>query len=98
MSLMGRFRAGYPYLLLSCLLIAEPNLVSAAPKGKVTLDDAVESVRDRTRGRVLSAETEQNNGGRVHHIKVLTRDGRVKRFRIDGASGDELPPSKRPGR
>ena len=98
MSLMGRFRAGYPYFLLSCLLIAGPTPVTAAPKGKVTLDDAVESVRDRTRGRVLSAETEQHNGDRVHHIKVLTKDGRVKRFRIDGFSGDELQPSKRPKR
>ena len=51
-----------------------------------SLDQAVERVRRETGGRILSAETVRNNGERIHRIKVLTRDRRVKIIRIPASS------------
>ena len=49
-----------------------------------TLSEAVESVRRSTDGRIVSAETKTKNGQDVHHIKVLTKDGKVKTHKISG--------------
>jgi hypothetical protein len=55
--------------------------LSITQRGCMSLSQAVDSVR---RGgnveRVISAETR----GKVHHIKVLTKDGKVKTHRIPG--------------
>jgi len=49
----------------------------------VSLDRAAAQVRRNTRGRVLSADTEKHNGDRVHRIKVLTPEGRVRVINVD---------------
>lgn len=51
-----------------------------------SLDQAVEQVRQETGGRVLSARTVRNNGDRIHRIKILTRDRKVKIIRIPASS------------
>lgn len=51
-----------------------------------SLDSAVSRIRGRTGGRVLSAETRNENGRPVHHIRILTGNGKVKRIRVDGQS------------
>ncbi|HEY0720241.1 MAG TPA: PepSY domain-containing protein [Gammaproteobacteria bacterium] len=43
----------------------------------ISLDQAAERVRQQTGGRILSAETVDKNGERVHRIKVLTPDHKV---------------------
>ena len=43
-----------------------------------SLDAAVAAVRRETGGRILSAQTVTRDGRRVHRIKVLTRDRRVR--------------------
>jgi len=55
--------------------------------GDISLDEAVAQARRQHKGKVLSAETIRVDGRKVHHIKILTRDGRVKRTRIDAGSG-----------
>ncbi len=50
----------------------------------MSLSDAVEQVRRQTDGRIISAETKTKNGREVHHIKVLTKDGKVKTHKIQG--------------
>ena len=50
--------------------------------GGKSLSEAVEQVRRQTDGRILSAETRIK--GEVHHIKVLTKDGRVKTHKVQG--------------
>jgi len=50
----------------------------------MSLAEAIESVRRRTGGRILSAETRLQGGREVHHIKVLTEDGKVKTHRVPG--------------
>ena len=80
-------------MLLSFVLAAMP--VSAqeiepdpdfriVQNGCMSLSEAVESVRRSTDGRIVSAETKTKNGSDVHHIKVLTKDGKVKTHKISG--------------
>jgi uncharacterized membrane protein YkoI len=58
-------------------------IVVAQNNGK-TLSEAVEQVRRQTGGRILSAETKVSGGREVHHIKVLTKDGKVKTHKVPG--------------
>ena len=64
--------------------------LSIAQKNGKTLSEAIDQVRSRTKGRIISAETKVKGGREVHHIKVLTKDGKVKRIRIDGDSGRRM--------
>lgn len=52
----------------------------------LSLSQATASVRGRLRpgDRILSAETRIQGGREVHHIKVLTRDGKVRTHRVNG--------------
>jgi len=61
----------------------EPQLQVAQSDG-MSLSEAIESVRSRTGGRVVSAETKVSNGREVHYIKVLTQDGKVKTHKVNG--------------
>ena len=57
----------------------------ATQGGGMSLDQAIESVRRKTDGRIVSATTKVNKNGReVHHIKVLTKDGKVKTHKVQG--------------
>lgn len=47
------------------------------------LDRAIRIVGQRTAGQVLRAETRIEDGERIHHIRVLTNDGRVQNWRVD---------------
>lgn len=60
---------------------AGPIILARAP-GK-SLDQATAQVRRETGGRILSAETVQIRGRKVHRIKVLTRDHKVRIVHID---------------
>ena len=56
-----------------------------AQGGCKSLSEAVEQVRRRTNGRIVNAETRtKKNGREVHHIKVLTKDGKVKTHKVQG--------------
>ena len=50
----------------------------------MSLSEAIESVRRKTGGRVVSAETKVQGGREVHHIKVLTKDGKVRTHKVNG--------------
>jgi uncharacterized membrane protein YkoI len=50
----------------------------------MSLSQAIESVRSRTGGKVVGAETRVQGGREVHHIKVLTKDGKVKTHKVNG--------------
>lgn len=49
----------------------------------MSLSQAIQSVRNRTGGKVISAETKIQGGREVHHIKVL-KDGKVKTHKVNG--------------
>ncbi len=63
---------------------------AAMARDRVSLDQAVAMVRRQTGGRIIKASTRRSNGRAVHHIRVLTRDGKVFTVRIDAASGRRL--------
>ena len=54
-----------------------------AQQGGMSLAQATESVRRRTGGRVVSAETRVEGGREVHYIRVL-KDGKVKTHKVNG--------------
>ena len=66
-----------------CLGMAMPTQADR----RTSLEDAVSEARGRHPGRVLSAETDRRGGRESHNIRILTRDGRVKRLRMDAESG-----------
>ncbi|NBC22206.1 MAG: hypothetical protein GVY21_01885 [Gammaproteobacteria bacterium] len=55
---------------------------ATAVRDEVSLSEAVAQVKREYGGRILEAETREQNGRRVHVIKVLTREGRVRTVRI----------------
>lgn len=64
-------------------LSIERNPTFAQGRG-MTLSEAVEQVRRRYNGRIISAETKRSGNREVHHIKVLTQDNKVKTVKIPG--------------
>ncbi len=56
-----------------------------AQGGGMSLSDAIDSVRSRGNvERIISAETKVSGGREVHHIKVLTKDGKVQTHKVQG--------------
>jgi len=53
-----------------------------AQAGSQSLDAAVQAIKQKTGGRILSAKTEQQGNQRVYKIKVLLPSGRVQTFTI----------------
>ena len=66
-------------------LVASQGL-SMAQGNVLTLNQAVEQVSRQYKGRIVSAETKRSGNREVHHIKVLTDDGKVKTVRVQGRS------------
>lgn len=74
-------------MLLSALSLGEGVALAQQPGGALTLDQAVQQVRRTTNGRVLSAQTVTRQGRRVHRVKVLTDDGRVRTVEMNAGLG-----------
>ena len=56
-------------------------------KDGMTLDEAIESVRRRGDvDRILSADTRRDGDREMHHIRYLTKDGKVKTAKVRGRS------------
>ncbi len=66
------------------LTVDSPDARVAQKSDGMTLSQAIESVRRQTNGRILSAETRVSGNREVHHIKVLTKDGKVKTVKVPG--------------
>jgi uncharacterized membrane protein YkoI len=83
-------------LLLGLALLCLISQADAARRGQTSLDDAVSEARRQHDGRVISAETRHRGDGRnVHNIRILTPDGRVRRYQIDAESGRRVAPNRR---
>lgn len=53
----------------------------------VSLRQAIALAQQRHQGRVVRAETKQMNGRRVHEIRILGDDGRVRTLHFDADGG-----------
>ena len=66
------------------ILLALACLLSLSAGGaELSLDQAVAQVRQQTGGKVVSARTVQKGDRRMHQIRVLTTNGRVKNINVD---------------
>jgi uncharacterized membrane protein YkoI len=75
-------RLAFTILMTTLLALAVPTLSFA-----ISLDQAARQAARQHNAKVLSAQTVEQKGQRVHVIKVLTKDGVVKTVRIsDGPS------------
>lgn len=63
---------------------------AVAQGGPVSLEQAVERASKRFSGRVAKAETTTRGGRRIHEIRILGQDGRVRIVRIDAQTGQFL--------
>lgn len=64
--------------------IAEADYNTTQKGSGKSLSEAVSDIRRKTKGRILSAETKMKGDREVHHIKVLTKDGKVKTHKVQG--------------
>lgn len=63
--------------MLPALLMTSPLFA----RGDLSLEQAVKKARENTGGRVISAETREQDGRQFHNIRILTNDGKVRRLR-----------------
>ena len=71
-------------------------LIWAVLVSAVTLNEAVAQVRaEHDVRRVLVAETQDVDGRRVHQIRILTNDGRVRNIRVNAGQGPRHPRPRR---
>jgi hypothetical protein len=74
-----------------------PNALAAEPPppaagAPLTLDDAVAQVRrERPEDEIVRAETREQGERRIHEVRALGPDGKLRTFRFDAASGERLP-------
>ena len=71
-----------------CLVLMQTAM--ATPQRRATLDDAISEAREDVPGRVLSAETVRENGQEVHRLRILSEDGRVRRYNMDAETGRRM--------
>jgi len=85
-------------LLWVMVLLASPLAVAGDKHNKrgQELDEAVRSVRNQTRGQILSAKTHQDRQKSYHKIRVLTPDGRVRNVRLPADKASPPRPDHRP--
>lgn len=97
-----RFEWSVPlYGLLALLMAGAPAYADKDYRSRdsmrgLSLDEAVNQLQNSTGGRVISAESKKNNGDVEHRIRILTPDGRVKRFRLEGEPGNRMRGDDRP--
>jgi uncharacterized membrane protein YkoI len=65
----------------------KPRDENAISPGGYSLDDAVELAQSRYRAKAVKAETVEEQGRRVHYIRLLNAEGRVWTVRVDAATG-----------
>jgi len=55
-----------------------------------SLEESINDAKRVTNGKLISAKTVEEQQQNVHHIRILTNNGKVKRFRYDERTGKRL--------
>ncbi|EGV51453.1 PepSY domain-containing protein [Candidatus Endoriftia persephonae] len=79
-------------LLFGGLLLTQ----GVSARGLISLDEAVKQAKRQSGGRVISAETREYDGRPVHNIRILTNEGKLRRYQMDGRSGRFIKRKPRP--
>lgn len=81
-----RSRPWYRIVIAALLLaLALPGASARADDGRLSRNEAVELIRERTDGRVLGVDT--RNGARFI-VRVLVREGEVRVYEVDRRTGE----------
>jgi uncharacterized membrane protein YkoI len=95
----SRFRSLAPAsLAIAVLLAGSPSASVAGEHDRrsdhdqhvehaFSLDEAIALVRNRSGGKVLRAETTHHDNDVLHEIRILTENGRVQTWIVDGNTG-----------
>ncbi|MCU7846745.1 MAG: PepSY domain-containing protein [Candidatus Thiodiazotropha sp. (ex Lucinoma kastoroae)] len=73
--------------ILNMLLLTLLLIPSVYARGDISLDQAVQQAKERVGGRVISAETRERDGRQIHNVRILTKEGKVRRLRINAEGG-----------
>ena len=65
----------------------EPDVSLHATQGGISLSQATRIAQQQYPGRVVRAETVERSGRRIHEVRILGGDGRVRTIRVDASSG-----------
>ena len=57
--------------------------IQLAQNNNQNLDEAVQSIKQKTGGRILSAKTVEKDGQRIYKIKVLLPSGKIQTFKVN---------------
>lgn len=69
---------------IAASLLAALSLSAAPPQPKrLSLDQAVQKVQEKTDGRILSADSVRSGHASKYRIKTLMNDGRVRVIEVD---------------
>ena len=80
-------------LITSTTALAEKKRqINVSTGSVVTLEDAVQSVKDKYPGKVLNAEKIESKGPKVFRVKLLLPKGRIKSVFVDGVNGEVFEP------
>lgn len=74
-----------PVLSADALSASIPMLAQASA---LTLDQAVAKVRRASGGKVIGADTIEQDGSTAYRIKVVFPDGKVRVYFVDPATGE----------
>ena len=72
------------------LAFVAPDTSLHATQGGISLSQATQLALQRNPGRVVRAETVERRGRRIHEVRILGADGRVRTVRVDASSGRVL--------
>ena len=73
----------FPYILYAAPSQPAQAVTNTPPQYPVSLKQAINDIKKKTNGRILSSETIKYKGRIVHRIKALLPSGKVRIFHID---------------
>lgn len=88
-STSSRRLAGACLTLIMVALVRLPGAEAqdALVRQGISQDEAVAIVRAQTKGKVVRVNSKVEGGAVVYKVRVLTPDGRLREYRVDGATG-----------
>lgn len=74
---------------LAAMAVQTPDALAqeALVRNGISQDEAVAMVRKQTGGKVLRVDRQGDGDSIVYRVRVLKPDGRLRDYRVDGATG-----------
>ncbi|RMH48430.1 MAG: hypothetical protein D6694_00490 [Gammaproteobacteria bacterium] len=72
------------FLLMAYVSVPADATPTLLPLSAISAQQAVQLAQKKVPGRVLSVSKQVRSGRVIYHVKILTKDGRVRVVTIDG--------------